>query len=187
MRFFSPLIAIALMATGIADAAPKDEAAQTFKQVIELLDAGDLPGALDEARFGVQQLEAASQDLETAHFKDEVMGYAGGDLDKNNAMGMRITERSYTKDGNTITVTRMAGSAQGAMAGLGMLAQMGGGRPVRVDGRKGTLVEDGGNTNLFINMNSGGSLSFESDDVDGDTVINFAKEFPIKELDEAGA
>ena len=75
------------------------------------------------------------------------------------------------------------------MAGLGMLAQMGamgGGRPVRVDGRKGTLMENNGDTTLYVTMNSGGSLNFHSDDENGDTVLGFAKAFPVKELDESG-
>ena len=179
-----------LIAFGVVQAYAADDPAIIFKEVIQLYEKGDLEGALEEARWGIERMEQMRQDKVSAVFPDEVDGYEGAQLSKNKAMGIMVTERRYTKDGNSVQVSLTEGSAGGgALSGLGALANMagamGGGRQVRIQRRKGSAMQEGSNATVNLGMQSGGNLSFTSNDLDVDALIAFAEAFPVAELDEA--
>ncbi len=179
-----------LIAFGVVQAYAADDPAIIFKEVIQLYEKGDLEGALEEARWGIERMEQMRQDKVSAVFPDEVDGYEGAQLSKNKAMGIMVTERRYTKDGNSVQVSLTEGSAGGgALSGLGALANMagamGGGRQVRIQRRKGSAMQDGSTATVNLGMQSGGNLSFTSNDLDVDALIAFAEAFPVAELDEA--
>lgn len=166
-----------------------DDPASIFKEVISLYEDGDLEGALEEARWGIERMEQMRQDKVSSVFPDEVNGYTGAQINKNKAMGVMVTERRYSKDGNTVQITLTEGtSGSGAMAGLGALANMaalGGGRKVRIQRRKGSAMQQGNSATINLAMQSGGNLSFQSNDLDVDALIEFAEAFPVAEMDDA--
>ncbi len=170
--------------------AAADDPAEIFKEVISLYEDGDIDGALEEAKWGVERIEQLRQDKVSAVFPDEVGDFKGTPLSKNKAMGIMVTERNYSMGGNSVKVSLTEGAAGGgALGGLGALAQMagsmGGGRSVRIQRRKGTAMEQGSRRTVNLTMNSGGNLSFESSNLSLDEVLKFAENFPVAELDDA--
>ncbi len=184
MTLLIAMLAIALPAQAT------DDPEKIFKEVIELIQDGDTEAALEEAKWGIERLEQMRQDKVSDVFPEEIGDYKGGELSKNKAMGMMITERTYQHDGNDVSVTLTEGSpGGGALSGFGALAQMagamGGGRKVRIQRRTGSAMSEGKNNTINIGLESGGNLMFESNDIDLDTLIEFAEEFPIAKVDEA--
>lgn len=184
MTLLIALLAIALPAQAA------DDPEKIFKEVIELLEDGDTEAALEEAKWGVERLEQMRQDKVSDVFPDKVGDYKGGDLSKNKAMGMMVTERTYSHDGGDVSVTLTEGSGGGgALSGFGALAQMagvmGGGRKVRIQRRTGSAMSEGSDSTINMGLESGGNLMFQSNDIDLDALIEFAEEFPIAKLDEA--
>ncbi len=185
-------IVLTLLASvlALAPAHAANDPEKVFEEVIKLYKSGDTEGALEEARWGVELLEQERQDAVSDLFPDEIGDFKGNELSKNKAMGMMVTERSYAKGSDTVRVSLTEGSAGGGpMAGLGALAQMagafGGGRKVRIQRRSGTAMDDGGNRQIFIGLESGGSLMFETNDLSLDDLIAFAEQFPVAKIDEA--
>lgn len=167
-----------------------DDPEKIFKEVIELLEDGDTEAALAEAKWGVERLEQLRQDKVSDVFPDEIGDYKGNSLSKNKAMGVMITERIYSHKGVQISVKLTEGtSGGGALAGFGALAQMagamGGGRKIRIQRRTGTAMSEGKNSTINIGLESGGSLMFQTNDIDIDSLIEFAESFPVAKLDEA--
>ncbi len=109
------------------------------------------------------------------------MGYTGGKLNEQRAMGMMMIERSYDNDDNTIKVTLTQGGAGGSIGALGALANigmMGGGKKSRIHGHTATDMSDDRAAKLMVSpRNGGGFINFESRDVEIDEVKAFAKDF----------
>ena len=126
MKIVITTISIALLAFALP-AQAADDPEKIFKEVIELLQDGDTEAALEEAKWGVERLEQMRQDKVSDVFPENVGDYKGGDMSKNKAMGMMVTERRYSHDGNDVRVslTESAGGG-GALSGFGALAQMAG-------------------------------------------------------------
>jgi len=163
--------------------------AETCNSAAELFREGDVEGALEEARWCVTQLEQLKQDQTATFFADEILGYKGGELNSQQAMGMSIVERSYNKDGKGIDVTLTGGASGGmnnafaAIASFGMQSAQG--QKVRIQKRTAVVTNDDGTAQVMVTLKSGGMLNFESSDVSSDEVIEFAKAFPIAALDDA--
>lgn len=167
-----------------------DDPEKIFKEVIQLYQEGDLEGALEEAKWGIERMEQMRQDKVSEVFPDKIGDFEGQALNKNKAMGIMVTERRYTGNGKTVNVSLTEGSSGGgALSGLGALMQMGGamsgGRKVRIDRRSGTAMSEGSSNSVVVALESGGNLTFASSDLTLEEVIAFAEDFPVKELDEA--
>ena len=189
MRCLTITLVAAAMTLGLP-AQAADDPEKIFKEVIELIQAGDTEGALEEAKWGVERLEQMRQDKVSDVFPDEISKYKGNQLSKSKAMGMMVTERTYRYEGKSVSVSLTEGSSSGgALSGFGALAQMagamGGGRKVRIQRRTGTAMSEGSNNSVNLGLESGGSLMFQSNDLDLDSLIAFAEEFPVAKLDEA--
>lgn len=182
---------LAILALGVSTAGAADDPAVIFKEAADLYQAGDIDGALSEARWGVERLEQLKQASEGKLFRDEIAGYVGGELTSSKAMGLTQTQRTYAKGDQKIEVQLMGSSGAGAgpLAGLGALAQFGaqvpGSRQVRIQRRTGFAMADGAKSTVSLTLESGGTLMFTSSQVDLDGVIAFAEAFPVKDLDEA--
>ena len=167
----------------------EDDPAETCSSAAELFREGDVEGALEEARWCVTQLEQLKQNQTSSYFSDEILGYKGGELSTQQAMGMSIVERSYSKDGKDIDVTLTGGASGGAnnpfaaIASMGMQAAQG--QKVRIQKRTAIVSNEGGTANVMVTLKSGGILTFESNDVSSDELVEFAKAFPVAELDDS--
>jgi len=163
---------------------------QTCSSAASLFKDGDVDGALEEARWCVTQLEQIKQKEVAAFFKDSINGYQGGELNQQQAMGMSMVERSYTKGGSQINVSLSAGAsgatnnAFAALASFGM--QMGGpGNKIRIQKRSAMVTNENGKVSVTVTLKSGGMLTFESNSLSSDAVVAFAKKFPVANLDNS--
>lgn len=167
----------------------EDTPADTCKSAAALFKEGDIEGALEEARWCVTQLEQLKQGQVSSFFKDEINGFKGGKLDQQQAMGISMIERNYSKDGKVIKVslsggaTGAASNAFAALASFGM--QSANGKKVRIQRRTAMLIEEDGNVQLVVTLKSGGMLTFESNDLNSKDATTFAKAFPIADLDDS--
>jgi hypothetical protein len=171
--------------TAFADETPAD----TCARAASLFKEGDIEGALEEAKWCVTQLEQMKQGKVSSFFKDEIDGFKGGKLDQQEAMGISMIERAYSKDGKIILVSMSGGvsgaanNAFAAIASLGMQATNG--KKVRIQRRTANITEEDGDTQIIVTLKSGGMLTFESNDMSSDDLVAFAKAFPIADLDDS--
>lgn len=181
-------LALSLGASGsaLAEAKPNESCTSAAKLFTE----GDVEGALEEARWCVTQLEQLKQGKTSSFFKDKIAGYTGGKLDSQQAMGMSILERPYTKGNQRINVSMSGGAAGNAMSSIfGTLASMGMqetmGKKIRIQRRSAVVSNENGRTQVLVTLKSGGVLTFESKDISNDELIDFAKAFPVSDLDDS--
>lgn len=169
--------------------AQSDEIKESCSSVVALFNDGDIDGALEEARWCVTQLEQLKQGQTSSYFKDEIDGYKGGKLDVQQAMGMSMIERRYTKGNNSVQVSlsggvsNIAANALEAFASFGMSATPG--KKIRIQRRTATLNNQSDTPQLLVTLKSGGILTFESSQLSEDALVAFAKSFPIAELDDS--
>ncbi|CAN5211544.1 hypothetical protein BH24PSE2_BH24PSE2_02300 [soil metagenome] len=180
------LLLAGVMSFSVAQA--QEDPAESCDGIVELYTEGDVDGALEEARWCVEALEQVKQGEVGDVFAAEVAGWKRQSINQNEAMGIAVTEASYTKGDQTISVNLMGGAGGGGLGILGGIAEMGmmsAGKKIRIDKRSAVANSEGNSNTVMVSLKSGGSLTFESRDVDLDTVVEFAKSFPIGELDDA--
>lgn len=187
-----PVILFMGLVSGLAFAPlsfAEDDPAETCNSAADLFKEGDVEGALEEARWCVTLLEQLKQNQTSSYFSDEILGYKGGELSAQQTMGMSIVERSYNKDGKDIDVTLTAGASGGADNPFAAITSMGmqsaQGQKVRIQKRTAVVSKEGGTAKVMVTLKSGGILTFESGDVSSDEVVEFAKAFPVAELDDS--
>jgi hypothetical protein len=154
--------------------------------ILGLYEQGDIDAALEEAHWCVEALEQVQMSKQGDVFPTEVAGWKRQSLDQNKAMGMAMTEASYNRDKKAITVTLM-GSADAGGGFLGALAQMGmmsGGNKMRLGDYTAVAMSDSGGETISVSLENSGTLSFQSYDAGRDALAEFAKAFPIAELDQ---
>ena len=167
-----------------------DGPSETCASAASLIEEGDVDGALEEARWCVTQLEQIKQKEVAAFFKDNIDGYVGGELNQQQAMGVTVVERGYTKDGAMINVSLTGGASQAASNAFSALASMGMqmgsvGTKVRIQKRSGVINDEDGSNQVIVTLKSGGLLTFSSSDISSDSIVAFAKKFPVADLDDS--
>lgn len=189
LKFISLASGLAIALLAAAPVQAEEDAADTCKNAAKLFKDGDLDGALDDARWCVTELEKLKKGQTTSLFKDEIDGYTGDDISEQQAMGVSIIERRYSKDGTSINVSMsggalgMANSAFAAIAAMGM--QVAEGEKVRIQRRTAMVSNNGSETTIAVTLKSGGILTFNSSDVDKDKMLKFANAFPVAEVDDS--
>lgn len=195
---------IALFGVNTANSANQnaiDEAAQACIDAARLIqEDDDLEGAIEEATWCLTGLKQLKDEIKLSLFPDELNGYKGGDIEDQTMMGLTIIERNYQRDNNTISLSltstssavgNAAAGGLGAIAELGKLfgamasADIGGGKKIRIQKRTVVASDLGGNGILNIELKSGGSLKVQSSELDSDELVEFIREFPLAELDDA--
>lgn len=171
-------------------AAFEEDPAKLCQSAAELFKEGDIEGALEEARWCVTQLEQLKQNQTAKYFKDEILGFKGEELSQQSAMGMTVVERTYNKGDKYIRVSLTGGAASGAMGAFSALAQFGmqantNANKVRIQRRTAVVSKDGSDVTVMVTLKSGSMLNFESSNVSQEDVVNFAKQFPVKDLDNS--
>lgn len=187
LKPFALFIALNFVAAPMSFA--DDTPAETCASAASLFKEGDIEGALEEARWCVTQLEQLKQGKISSFFKDEINGFKGGKLEQQQAMGISMIERSYSKDGKIIKVSLSGGASGAASNAFAALASFGmqssNGKKVRIQRRTAMINDDGGNIQAVVTLKSGGMLTFESNDLNSADVTSFAKAFPIADLDDS--
>ena len=193
------LFSTTLVFSNTAFANAVDEAADACVEAARLIrEDDDLEGAIEEANWCMTGLRQLQEEIKLSLLPDELMGFEGGEINNQSVMGMNIVERTYTADGDTINVT-LTTAGGGDASGLGALGELtkmfgaaggmamgaAGGKKIRIQKRKVTVMEEDGSSVLSVELKSGGTLQAESDDLDTDELTDFLREFPIAELDDA--
>ncbi len=182
------------------NADPVDDAAQACIDAATLIkEEDDLEGAIEEATWCLTGLTQLREEIKLSLFPDELNGYTGGEIDNENALGLNVIKRSYTQDSRTIDVALTTTNANGAGA-LGALGELGklfgamesaggmginSGKKIRIQKRTVIVSETAGQGSLNIQLKSGGSLTVESTQLNSDALVEFMRDFPIAELDDA--
>ncbi|MGL1957310.1 MAG: hypothetical protein OCD00_08340 [Colwellia sp.] len=189
LKFKTLALGIALNFAVTSVSFADDTPADTCASAASLFEEGDIEGALEEARWCVTQLEQLKQGKVSSFFKDEINGFKGGKLDQQQAMGISIIERNYSKDGKVIKVSLSGGTSGAASNAFSALASFGlqsaSGKKVRIQRRTAMVSDDGGNVQIVVTLKSGGILTFESNDLNSNDATAFAKAFPIADLDDS--
>ena len=180
------LLAVAGMHTPLL---AKDSPEDACKNAAALYADDDLDGALEEAKWCVTQLEQIKQEKIGKFFKDSILGYQGSELENQNVMGFSTTKREYHKDDKQISVTLSGSAGANGMDAFAAIAQIGvtagGGKKVRIQKRNAAIMTDDSNVQILVSLKKGGTLVFESYDVDADELQKFAEAFPIEALDDS--
>jgi len=175
-----------------------DEAADACTEAARLIQKeDDLDAAIEEATWCLTGLKQLKDEIKLSLFPDALQGFEGGKIENESIMGISTIKRNYTRDGQKLTVSLIStGSAGGPLAGLGDLGKLigalegaggGGGKKIRIQRRTVVVTDEGGKGALTVQLKSGGTLQVESRDLDSDGLVNFMREFPIAELDDAMA
>jgi|GEM_PF-7086410 len=147
------------------------------KEAIELYQDGDLQGAIELVTLCKDEMGQINQNIAAASFKDEVMGFKGGELSQGGAMGFTQISRVYSQDDTQIEAALSSGGA-----GMMQMAMSFAGRKIRLGKHSATLMQDGKGNTIFVPVGEG-ALTFSSRSVDVKTLKKFAKaflkEFPI--------
>jgi hypothetical protein len=168
-----------------------DEAAAACMEAADLIGAGDIAAALEEAQWCVESLEQLKQQRTLTLFPDELNGFTGAEVQNQSAMGMNIIERVYENADRKLTVTLTSGVAGGGLAalaqlGMGLGTAAGTGKKIRVQRR--TVInmsQPGANSEYMVQLKSGGMLMIKSASLDDEQLLEFVREFPIADLDDA--
>jgi hypothetical protein len=184
-------LSICLFCTLLFTLAPQAQAENTselLEEAIGLLKQENYTEAREVIAIALDQIDHRLLDKTAATFPETVGDFSRGDVNTQKAMGIDITECTYTDEkGNEIQVQLMGGG-DGMFGGLAALgASFGGGRKVRIQGRSGSVMDSDGEVTLSLQLKNGKSLIFTSNMIDGDGVSNFAEQFPVVEVDESGS
>lgn len=190
MKFFINLILGSTLVVSVSHvvAQTTEDAAAACTEAASLIADDDIAGALDEAKWCVESLQQLKQQAMLTIFPDTVLGYTGGDIDNQSAMGMSILEREYLGADGTVSVsltTGVAGGGLAALAQLGMGLTSGGGKKLRIQKR--TVMDLGDSTagQYMVQLKSGATLAISSDELNAEQLLPFVKAFPIAKLDDA--
>ncbi|MFT4941568.1 MAG: hypothetical protein ACI88A_004638 [Paraglaciecola sp.] len=167
----------------------KDTPEETCKEAAKLYADGDLEGALEEAKWCVSQMEQEKQQQVTKMFPDNIDGFVGEPLEQQGVMGFTVMSRTYKKGDTTVKVMLNGGTGGSALQAFSAIAQLGlqagTGEKIRIQKRAAMVTQEGNQTKVIITMRSGGILTFESAKMSSENLANFAKKFPVSDLDDA--
>lgn len=186
------IVAVLLSVAGsaIGQQQSLDDAANACQEAARLIADDDLVGALDEAQWCVESLQQLKQQQTLTLFPDLIAGFNGGEIQNQSAMGMTIIERSYERSDQSINValtSGVAGSGLAALAQLSMgLGATGSGKKLRVQRR--TVInmsQPDSSSEYMVQLKSGGMLAIKSDTLTEADLLEFVRDFPIADLDDA--
>ncbi|MBX2826159.1 MAG: hypothetical protein KTR33_15605 [Gammaproteobacteria bacterium] len=170
--------------------AATEETITACEDAAKLLAEQDIDGAMEESYWCYNGIKEMKENQTLAIFPDEVNDYIGGEISNQEVMGMRMIEREYTLDSQTIKVSMTGGGAASAglamLAGLGLNMNMGSAKKkIRVQKRAVMDMSEGNSVQYMVTLKSGSMLNISSDNVDADTTLEFVRAFPIAKLDDA--
>ena len=170
-------------------ATAEESPAETCKDAAELYADGDLEGALEEAKWCVSQMEQEKQQQVTTMFPDNIDGFVGEPLEQQGVMGFTAISRTYKKGDIRVKVMLNGGTGGSALQAFSAIAQLGlqagAGAKMRIQKRSAMVSQEGNMAKVMITMRSGGMLSFESSKMSSKDLADFAKKFPVSDLDDA--
>lgn len=168
-----------------------EEAENACREAADLIVAADYDAALEEARWCVESLQQLKQTRVLSVFPDVVNGFQGGELSNQSALGITVLERTYQSGEHSVTASLTGGVAGGGLAALAQLglglSQSSAGKKIRVQRR--TVIDMSNSSSdkseYLVQLKSGGMLTMNSLSLNANELLDFVREFPIAELDDA--
>jgi len=165
-----------------------EESAEACDEAARLIREDKLEDALDEANWCLEGLKQLRQSKTLRVLPDRVNDYVGGEIQSENILGMTTINREYTNGDTKVVVSLM--STGGDLGGLAAIASMGmnmaSGKKYRVQKR--TVFDAtsaNGTADFFVQLKSGGMMNISSKALEPESVLEFIKAFPVRDLDEA--
>ncbi|MEE9334535.1 MAG: hypothetical protein V3U65_10640 [Granulosicoccaceae bacterium] len=182
-------LVITVVMSSISIAQTVEESAEACSEAARLIKEDKLDDALDEANWCLEGLKQLKQSKTLAVLPDEVNGFVGSEVSSNSLLGMTTMERTYQQGDTSVLVSMM--SVEGDGGGFAAIAAMGmslgsAGKKYRVQKR--TVVDNStasGKAEYIVQMKSGGMINVSSKTLGSETVLDFIRAFPIKDIDEA--
>jgi len=164
------------------------ETIEACEAAASLLQEDDIDAALEEASWCLEGIQQLKQQQTLSLLPDEVGEFTGGEAEAQNVMGMKMMKRVYSNGSENIEVSLMGGGA--ASSGLAALAQLGinlgdSTKKMRIQRRTVMDNSSGKSVELMVTLKSKGMMTIKSSNATKEVVIEFAKGFPIKEIDES--
>lgn len=177
MKMLPLALAVTLLSPNLFASVDKDTQA-ACEAAAELAKGDDLKAAAEEARWCLEGIEQTLQSMDADLFTKEINGWNRGEVTTNKAMGMTLTETSYTKEGSHIQVSLNTGTGAigNVMAQMGMMQGV---KRVRLGKHKGIFTSE---NELAISFDGGRLLTLQGDGVDTETLTEFAKALPLDKL-----
>lgn len=166
-----------------------EEMTRSFNTVVELVREGEYRKAVSELSWVEDPIMQLDQQKTAGFLPDELNGFTGGEIEINSGMGMSIIERTYTRDGESITLSLAGGASAGAASGfaaLGALAQFGMGNAgsdrFRLQGVTFNSTGNSQRVEVLGALNGGRILNVSSDSASLATVKSVLDAAPLSEL-----
>lgn len=146
---------------------------ESCQEAIEYYQEGELGSAAESADICASEMKEMQQHQAASSFPDEVDGFVGGEIDRQNVMGFNQIERIYTKEGvGRITVTLSGGQ----MAGMMQMAINVSGRKTKLGKHSGHILSQNGDNSIYVPMGEA-ALNMQSQDVAVKIMKRFGKRF----------
>jgi hypothetical protein len=163
-----------------------DDPVASCKKAAELYASADLSGAIEEAKWCLDNLEQLQQAQKAGKFAPEVAGWKRGELNQQKALGFSNIDVQYTREGKTIDVSYTGGGGGGIAS---MFSQMGlaagGAKKIRLGHYTGVVVEDGSQNQILIGLKmTPGMITLSSNNASLDEMTAFAGALPVAEIDQ---
>lgn len=167
-----------------ANAATKEEIKESTDALVEFLEKEDYKRAQEELDFLGQAIREMDGLAKKKFFLDELAGYTGGEISVQNAMGVQVIERTYTKDGESVKVTLTGMGGGGGMAGLAALGQMFGQQQgaFRLPGRIPANIASQGKSHTVTATIGKSMFQAQSNNASAESVKSVSQAFPTAEL-----
>lgn len=165
--------------------AVQNDPATYCKQAAELYESGDVSAAIEEAKWCLESLEQIAQSQKSEVFPRDLAGWIRGEMSQQKAMGFSTIEVTYTRDGKEIRINYTGGGGGGMAAMFSQMGMAGAGRKIRLGRYTGVVVEQSHRNEIMIGLKmTPGMINLVSESASVDEMIEFAKELPVKEIDQ---
>lgn len=185
MKHFLLILLLSALTVGAPIQSLADETTDLLNEAIDLLRAGDNAEAREVVAIALDQIDHLLMDATAAVFPMKIGMFTRGEVQSQKAMGIDITECTYTDEkGQEFDVQLMGGGGGifGNIADMG--ATMGGGRKERIAGRTGSSTENDGETTISLKLKNGKNLMFTSYDLNREDLKKAVVSFPVDEIDK---
>ncbi|GJL81887.1 MAG: hypothetical protein DHS20C01_15210 [marine bacterium B5-7] len=151
---------------------------------------GNYPKAIAELDWARRAIEKENNARIVTYFPEQLAGLVGDQVEHQQVLGINTHTRRYEGSEGSMEVTLTYGENNGAYSALNQLAQMFGAEinaePIRIDGRTATLVKstNDGEALLTVKLESGAALKMTDSSGNSERLLQAAREFGIKNLDD---
>jgi hypothetical protein len=118
------ILVAALLASLVSNPLMAEDLKTILDKVSALASKGEYQNALNELAWAKKELEKLSSDQLVKLLPDELVGFKGGKVESNSALGITNIERKYSKNDSTVNLSITGTGSAGGLGGLAAFGQM---------------------------------------------------------------